>query len=575
MRVLFPTESAKQLDLVTAMASGLAVALGLSVMVTTVFSVSQNSSALPFWDQWGFVGDYALIKDKVFGLGLLNQHNEHRIALPRLFFILDYEIFHGTNKSLIWLNMLLQLMNVMFVISFCKNIRDKFVCFLVFGCVAALLFSYSQSENFDWGFQIQFIGVFTSILAGIYLMCKLESFIASKNGGSIIPIISIAALLTMASFTLSSGIMAWPIVIWLGLYFRRPRKEVTILLAASLLNVTLYMNGYVKPASHTSVDWLINNPISVLTYILVYFGSPASVIGVSASIICGSVAVLLAAGSVLLIAKNDRVNPYLMGMLAVVMFVMIMGLMTAAGRASFGLAQAASSRYITPVSIMWAALIVFWLMVADQKMEKVRLRIVASVAIIPVFAIVLTGHISGLPSANETFLRRSLAADAILSRVTAPEILKISYPDPKVVMELRDVLKYEKISIFSEQVAQLSGQRISDHFRVVELDRCQGSLDGASRLSNGELSVGGWVWGNRDKKSSVRIVITDNSDRILGYGTSGHRRDDVPRAIPEVTSTQVGWVGFLPSPVSGARAFAVLQGGRTVCRVGQPKDLGK
>ena len=53
---------------------------------------------LPFWDQWAIVGLYQRWLE---GSGtfheLLAQHNEHRIAVTRLLFLLDLELFRAAN----------------------------------------------------------------------------------------------------------------------------------------------------------------------------------------------------------------------------------------------------------------------------------------------------------------------------------------------------------------------------------------------------------------------------------------------------------------------------------------------
>jgi hypothetical protein len=158
---------------------GLAVALALTVVTTTVVGVVTTYSPLPYWDQWG-EATVAQHLDL-----LLTPHNEHRILFPRLIFIADKLWFGGNNKLDLTLILLVQLVHACLLIILLSRARRMSAVENASAAAIALslLFWMYQSENFTWGFQVQFVGVFAAA-TGAFLTLALGSGFRGPAGSA-------------------------------------------------------------------------------------------------------------------------------------------------------------------------------------------------------------------------------------------------------------------------------------------------------------------------------------------------------------------------------------------------------
>ena len=83
---------------------------GIGSGIASAYLVVTTYSPVPHWDEWALFYDLA---NGVKSLGWLwQQHNEHRILTTRLLFLLDVELFHGTQIFLLAAIFLTQLLQV-------------------------------------------------------------------------------------------------------------------------------------------------------------------------------------------------------------------------------------------------------------------------------------------------------------------------------------------------------------------------------------------------------------------------------------------------------------------------------
>src|SRR5579872_2099360 len=142
----------------------IAFAIGVLVLVaSTIAIVIRTYTPLPKWDQWAEV-----IWAKNYYAGqwhvsdFWQQHNEHRILFPRLFLLIDWSLFKGTNVFLICSMLLLQAGHAWI---FIREVRDwkefsREIRLTVMALIVALFFSGANLDNFTWAFQVSFILVF-------------------------------------------------------------------------------------------------------------------------------------------------------------------------------------------------------------------------------------------------------------------------------------------------------------------------------------------------------------------------------------------------------------------------------
>ncbi len=104
---------------------------------------------------------------------LFSQHNDHRIAFPRLILFSDYLFFRGRGDFDLTAIFLMQatLVGLLFILLARTRTGAKGRV-AVGAMVPLLLFSLRQSENFVWGFQVAFVSVFTLAALAIVIFAR-------------------------------------------------------------------------------------------------------------------------------------------------------------------------------------------------------------------------------------------------------------------------------------------------------------------------------------------------------------------------------------------------------------------
>src|SRR4029077_10059675 len=183
-----------------------ALSVGVYIFATTLLMVVHSWTVVPYWDQWD---NLILASDKTFSgivpVGLFHwffaQHNEHRIAVPRLIFAIDRFFFASTNRFNFTCNMVIQVGVTLLVIYLGTRLTARRFSDLIWiiGTVLALVFSAMQWENLLWGFQVTFLGVMLAALASFTTLLG-----GRPNRGRLVATI---AFETIAVYTLSSGML--------------------------------------------------------------------------------------------------------------------------------------------------------------------------------------------------------------------------------------------------------------------------------------------------------------------------------------------------------------------------------
>jgi hypothetical protein len=77
---------------------------------------------------------------------------------------------------------------------------------------------------------------------------------------------------------------------------------------------------------------------------------------------------------------------------------------------------------------------------------------------------------------------------------------------------------------------------------------CKGKIDTVSLKHTGAKKgseVQGWAWDEGGAKPFERIVFTNSAGVVIGAGSGGGARPDVPQAVTEVKTPNVGWSGVV------------------------------
>lgn len=114
----------------------------------------------------------------------------------------------------------------------------------------------------------------------------------------------------------------------------------------------------------------------------------------------------------------------------------------------------------------------------------------------------------------------------------------------------------------------LLGRRLDEIAQGVAA--CQGNADAVRRRYAGpppEAELAGWGWDLAAGRRVARVVLVDESGRIVGAGEGGRRRLDVPRALPAIPDADTGWTA-VTGATGAVTAYGLTGDGRGACRLG-------
>ncbi|MBF0476515.1 MAG: hypothetical protein HQK59_11905, partial [Deltaproteobacteria bacterium] len=327
---------------------------------------------IPQWDQWDMA---AILAKKVAGdltwRDLWALHNEHRLLFPRLLMLL---LSHLSGWNIAWelaLNVAIALTTLTLIIyQLCltKQIIEKFNVALLIPIMSFLVFSFTQAENWLWGWQI---ALFLNVAAACL------GFIALAGAGSnwVYFLLAVAGGV-VASYSFAIGLLYWPIG-GLCLWFVKSSSpkarlvRVGLWIALGVLVVVLYLYGYTKAQNQSDVGYGLYHPLEFVLHALAFLGSPLANYQVGFAVAFGIIGLVIFfyAGSRVWQRFHDRlelVAPYFcLGAYAV-----MAALLTTVGRVGLGLDQALVFRYITFSNLLWISdIIMIFLLVATDSIR--------------------------------------------------------------------------------------------------------------------------------------------------------------------------------------------------------------
>lgn len=514
------------------------------IAIENIASVIYWHMPVPFSDEWDeFPRLIALhnggVRDSL--AFMWEQHNEHRIVIPKIIYLIDMTFFKYQGYFPIIYIFLLQAMVVgMLSWLFVGKARKspESLWFVVLTIISA--FNLVQWENFASTFQTSFVGCFAFSVTAFVLYAKYA--ITNRY-----PYFLGAVLTAMlASLSLASGLFVWLVLAWLAYLIRgRCYVQSFAFVGTFLLLLLFYLYGYTRPEQHANpVDSLISHPIVVLNYLTIWMGSVSKTIA-SANLL-GTIALFV----VLVITRysiydknrNHRIEIYTL--LGICLFILITGFITALGRINFGVAQAMSSRYGTPVLILWVSLLGMLLLFALESKRVLYVR-----SIIGLILIIFIGlAIRNLQKEADLTIFQNEQIKAYLAIVVGgykeqPELLRPIYPVPNSIFDKIDLLKSQKISSFYG--SDRNPFSIGTMFPLTGMQQtndCKGHIDSVKSVGENTYQVTGWAW-NENLSFYPAWIFLVQSGKVIGFGKQGIPRPDVLTALPLINKMRVGWQG--------------------------------
>ncbi|RYB01494.1 hypothetical protein [Lichenibacterium ramalinae] len=539
------------------------------IVVDTLRTVVPLWSPLPWFDEWATV---ELIRAWQSGESslpqiLFAQHNEHRILVPRLVFFTDDLLFGGQGHASLAAIMLVQALHAGLFATLLARARGAGRWALA-AVVVALMFSLRQAENFTYGFQVQFVGVFAGAGASFALFGLAVA--RRRRGRPIAPALVAAALAALVTaLTMANGLAAGFVLVALSLLARMPRRVTLACAAWAVLLAAVYLNGYVPVAHHTRPVESLDHPLGLLLYVATYLGGMGAPGPAAVPAALGVLGLLATAAAV---ARAVRVGAGAveLTLVGIMLFVGAAAAVTGAGRLGFGIDQALSSRYATGSAAFWAAQLAYWWTVAPRLPPPRPGLARAGVAAVSLLLVAAMAQAQG--GAKPEIARQSFAlhesADLLLTGLHDPEVLgRTAWVVPDVE-RLLPVLRDDSLSIFATREAAALGRPVSSLGRVAA-GGCGGGVAALADPGLGPdgVRVSGVAEPGPGRALPRRIVVADATGTVVGLGSG---------AVPG--APRGSWRGFATA-AAGARldAFGWLPD-RSLCRVGNatvgPREPG-
>ncbi len=327
-----------------------ALLLGVMLMQKTV--------NVPFYDQWELVPKIENLQQGNFLVDdLWQQHNEHRLFFPRLLMLGSAVLTDWNTNYEILISFILAIASFVLLIKTLQttNRRGLAIPFLLPLVLSVIWFSPVQSENWMWGWQIQW---FLSVLGVVCCLYGLAQYIdkKQKRAWADFPLLILGGVI--AQYSLGNGILIWPLLIVALIFLEAPKIKIYITSAVALITTGIHYFTQIEMAPVASRSLFLKEPVDFAQYISTYLGRPLSYLGKLTPILgVFLVATFFFLGIFLFIKHRDRFKSatpwFVLGLYACGS-----ALVTAVSRLGLGVATAYTSRYTTISSLLLIAVVI-------------------------------------------------------------------------------------------------------------------------------------------------------------------------------------------------------------------------
>lgn len=542
--------------------------------------IALNFPKLPFGDHWIWL---AVVLQKGPLAALYQQYNEHRLTVPGLAYLADFYWFHGTNRFLLAVSMLLQMGCIVLLAAPLWQLRaiPKPVRYVFAGMVAILLFWFIQGESFFLTFSLCMACANAGILASLYLFSRLASRDPKSH-----PHLLLAGVIFFAfwaNYSYGHGILVWPVLLAMCVLMRLPRRYFLIIGAGFVTAVAIYFYHYERPAISAAAP----TPVRMLRYIVLMLGLPFIGPGAEPVVFSEhvgsyllSIAGILAAAGLLArfaLVRREHENGEQVFYCSLLMLSLGSVLLTAWNRSGrFPAEQALSGRYAPVPLLFWislAALITVYL----SRLETAAGFGRAIWCVLLIFASLATLSGQKKPGIYLARLNRTQAAAAMSISVGVPDIpqIKANLQEASDFVFYVDRMERAQLgrSYFDPPERAWIGTPLQQHFQLAAAGACQGAVDSSVPLPKPAVSgikVSGWAWDVKGHRPAELLFVTDEGSIIRGLGVSHMPRPDVAAAHSDPNMESTGWVAYAQAPADSRplTVFSELSDGKAVCQIG-------
>ena len=532
----------------------LLAAVSIGVAIQTVYVCFATHNYLPQDDEWRNLDIFrSIVNNGQIIKNLFGQHNEHRIFFPKLVMFSDYLFFDGRNiLNLIVIFAIQTLEAILFLVLLWRSRPSAEGAVAVGAMIVMLLFSMRQSENFVWGFQVQFVGVFAC--ASLAIVLFVMSLSARSQGRSFALMSAAYALTAISTFSMANGLMSGVALIIIAVLARARARTIILTTALTVILGGLFLFDYQFGDSHAIVG-AVRRPFQVLTFTAAYLGN-FLIFDVDHAALLGFCGLVATAAMGMRVAMGRDKDPTRLALLGIALFVAGSAFITALGRSPDGLQGAGSGRYATGAAVFWCATLINGWSLSGALRQPIPLRLLTALAAAILLHAVLSLQQRTVLEIEQRQVAINAIADSLLQGLNDDAAMAAMDEPPELVRSLVPFMRDRDLSIFSERDARAFGAPLSE-VGVLETHNCAGAFNAAvpaPELGENGVRISGASGVRHRWRFARRVYVADHGGKVIGFA-----------------STAVGggdWMGYATAaPGADLHAYTMTKSGG-LCDIG-------
>ena len=406
---------------------------------------------VPIGDQWDFIPTMEKMFNGTLTLqDVWKRHNEHNIFFPKIIFLILAYLSDWNIKWEICINYLCTLVIFLFGLKIAKRFKaiNKVENSAIILLLSLVCFSFGQSENWLWGWQIQ---IFLSLITAIYGIEK-----AVRSEWKLLEYFIITLLGSISTFSFGCGIGFFYTVFLVLVYrwlFLSEVKTIDLIfwLIITAIVSSFYMVDFFNNIEGTTFKMKSVNYSLLLPFILSYLGSALLKFDTIISIVLGVFLVANFIAISIYIFKTKFKYKSGLTIYFIALFVLISAAITAVGRAYINIDFARAGRYVTISNFFLICIILFLQHFTSG--EKSRNSTYSKVSLVVIYILFIYGNIREFVNTLNFGQNIGIAYENIISKCEIDEndaktiFYDISKVDSKNKLE---IIKERKLTFYQD-----------------------------------------------------------------------------------------------------------------------------
>lgn len=538
------------------------------VVVTTLSSLAGSRWAGPVSDFWLFIPKVAAYEQGASLWSILwEPYGGHRLVLPKLLYLVEYEVFGGRNLFLVSCSVALQALTAALLVAFTwrRGVGLSRASRVFLAAVAVmLLFSSTQLENFSRGWNVHHFLACTGAVAALLALAEAAEARASRRVWVWLALCGLCAL--AATYSMAIALPVWPLLWLFAWRARLPRAGQVALAGLAALALAAFFAGH-RAAQGGAFERRLDDPAGLLYWAAACLGGPLSWTREGAGLALVVLALLgVAAAALHLLVSGRRPRPLEILGFGLVGLGAGAALLASYGRVAGHAENWDAHRYQSFVMLFWLGVFVVGTLASAGGGRRRALRaLLALAALAWVAGALLPAHFREEREVRAFAARVRAAHDALLVGVPdrkayLDSLPKILWRQKKTDMAAfaRPFLARRELGMFAEGRQRRLGLRVDRDFEAAPEGSCRGSLVNVRSVAGHPNLVG-------DVAGGAEILVSDAAGRVVGLG----RAVRPPPAGPD--QQREGFAAWVEAtrPGSPLTLWTLLPDGR-LCRIAGP-----